>query len=93
MLTTLMSEHKLVAPTKLWCLQHRDNLLSQSEDFNPSDVSHDFGLMGATFERKLNQIVDRNAETDVGVEILSVTMSKQLNNSIYHFTLLWIILQ
>ena len=38
-----------------------------------SDVFYNFRLMGH-FEGKLNQSVDRNAETD-GVEILSVTPS------------------
>ena len=48
-----------------------------SKDFNPSDVSYNFRLMGATFEGKLNQSDDRNAERDVGVEILSVTKKKR----------------
>ena len=44
-----------------------------TQDVNPSDVSHNFRLMGATFLRKLNQSVDRNADK-WGVENLSVTM-------------------
>ena len=41
------------------------DIIHKCHKVSTPDVSHDFRLMGATFERRLNQSVDRNAETDV----------------------------